>query len=354
MPAAAPCVRAAARLARPALAMPRPLGPCVRTPTAHLRRLCSKASVAPEPPLSLRLRLAKAISLPTLGLSWIVHIGNSIFLLSIFQTDMMNLRMLAVSGTLFNVCFLALQPVPLISSAVWSTFFTSTHLYQIFVLYKEKQTTALSEEQEKAYELAFLPYGFTPRQYLDVLEQANGRWCTFRKGDVIQAKGEEMAHLHVVLDGVAEFTDAHSTKERSPGKGGWLGELFDPSRRQDYWNQPHQASFQIVCHSETCSTLAFDRKALDVALHANPRLAEAATRAELADLWGKVHSAGPERKQRMFASMLEIALSDGDLHPTERKQIDRFREKYTISEAKLAAELTKLGWSLDDYAKGRK
>ena len=150
-----PSVRRALSLyaGRAAVATPRPTAPRLA------RKLCSGQSVAAEPPQSLRMRIAESISLPRLGLSWIVHVGNSIFLYSIFQTDMLQLRAMAVAGTLFNVCFLALQPVPLISSAVWSTFFTSTHLYQMYVLAKEKQATTLSAKEERVYELAFLPYG---------------------------------------------------------------------------------------------------------------------------------------------------------------------------------------------------
>ena len=247
----------------------------------------------------------------------------------------------------------------------------------------------------------------TPRQYLDIIDRGMGRWCTYRKGDTIQAKGEEMsqvhAHaeglslawlfwpdisrqaillasisppmiaqmsvwytlsnrschscvwqLHVLLEGAAECTDANATRQHTPGKGGWLGELFDPNRTDDYWNAPHPASSSIECASEKCVTLAFDRKALDMTLRANPRLAEAATRAELADLWGKLHKAGPERKRRTLASILETALCDGDLHPTEKDQIERFCRKYTITDAELATELKQLGWSMDDYARGRK
>jgi len=194
----------------------------------------------------------------------------------------------------------------------------------------------------------------TPRQYLNVVEEGKGQWRTFRKGDIIQRKGEEMSKLHVILEGAAECTDANATRQHTPGKGGWLGELYDPNRTAAYWNTPHPATYSIECVSEKCTTLAFDRKALDTVLRANPRLAEAATRAEIADLWGKLHKAGPERKQRTLASILETALCDGDLNPSERQQIDKFCQKYTITDAELTAELQRLGWSMDDYARGVK
>ena len=327
------------------------------------------------------MKIAERLTHPKLGLSWIVHIGNSIFLLSIFQSDMLSLRQLAVTGTMFNVCFLALQPVPLISSAMWSTFFTTTHLYQICVLKKEKEQTSLTDEQEHAYELAFLPHGFTPRQFLDMLTTANGRFSTHGKGDFVQKRGEEMELLHILLEGQVEICNAQgdtlhvaagsrasgggpaevernhaggASAPKTTSNGGWLGEFFDPIRADDYWEQKHPARHSIACTTPHCKTLAFERHVLDKHLKSNPRLSEAATRAELADLWGKLRAYGPTSRRRVYKSMLEITLCDGVVQPEERRQLEQFRKCHSLTDEEHLEALAYHGWSAKDFADGKR
>ena len=45
-------------------------------------------------------------------------------------------------------------------------------------------------------------FGFTPRQFLDVVQSAEYKFKDYSKGDHLQRKGEEMEWLHLLLEGV--------------------------------------------------------------------------------------------------------------------------------------------------------
>ena len=239
--------------------------------------------------------------------------------------------------------------------ALWGTFFIGCHLWQITTLLREQQPIVLNPDQELAYEKAFCSYGFTPRQFLDILESACGVWRTYADGDWIQREGDEMDKLHCVLEGEAMLVrngcDAIAMR---PGKGGWLGEFHDPNQPADYWEHKHPAIVSWRCASERCRTLALSRRALHQTLSTNPRLAAAANRAEIADLWGKLHSAGPQHRVKAYRSMLEVALSDGQVTASERRLLETFRERHAIADKDHEEGLRAAGWSVDEYARGRR
>ena len=137
-----------------------------------------------------------------------------------------------------------------------------------------------------------------------------------------------------------------------PGKGGWLGEFYDPNQDDEYWERPHPALVSWRCNSERCRTLALNRRALHETLSSNPRLVHAAQRAEVADLWGKLHASGPASRIRAYRAMLEVALSDGVLSEAERQLLTDFQKRHQIPLAEHTSALKALGWSDDDYARG--
>ena len=231
---------------------------------------------------------------------YIVHFGNFVVLVSINQTDMLNLRCLALVSTSCSIAFNLLQPTPLITPACWGAFFIACHLYQLSVLLRERQETTLSRREELAYEQAFLRYGFTPRQFVDIVERSSGRWPTFARGEYVHRSGEAMDEIHCLLDGAVEqvSTTGEAFATLHAGKGGWLGEFFDPNQDASYWERPHRFPISYRCVSEGgCATLALARRALHETITTNPRLHAAATRAEVADLWGKIHQDMPELRQ---------------------------------------------------------
>ena len=103
-----------------------------------------------------------------------------------------NLRVLGVVSTSCSIAFNLLQPTPLVTPACWGVFFIACHAYQLAVLLRERRTTALAPRERRVFERSFEPYGFTPRQFVDVVERTRGRWPRFAAGEFIHRRGEPM------------------------------------------------------------------------------------------------------------------------------------------------------------------
>jgi hypothetical protein len=144
--------------------------------------------------------------------SYFVHFGNCIVLMAISQTDMMNLRALSIGATMCGIAYNLLQiPRPLVAPAMWGIFFIGCHSYQILELLRERQEVKLSAVEKDAYEQAFLRFGFTQRQFLDLLEgaapQSGGRCAAIvqhRHKEMVHTRGDVMDNIHFVMNGEVE------------------------------------------------------------------------------------------------------------------------------------------------------
>lgn len=288
--------------------------------------------------------------------SYFVHFGNVVALAALSQTDILHLRSLLVISTACGISYNLLQPRPLLPPALWGAAFLSLHLYMIAMLLRERQHLSLSKDAEEVYEKAFLPYGFTHRQFLDILEDLQPRWCDWRSGCFVVRRGSDMDDLHYLVEGEVDTiscTDDSIHKIRS-GKGGWLGEFFDPNMKEGYWEQPHKWPVSWKCIVERCRTVAFPRKALHDKLKDNPRFAQAATKAAISDLWGKFHQTIRDLRPSTYRYMLQVALSDGTLNASEKKLLEEFKERHGISLDLHKELLEELGWTEDEFAVGHK
>lgn len=289
---------------------------------------------------------------------YFVHVGNVIFLMAINQTDMLQLRTLSAGASVLGLAYNLLQPVPLYAPAAWGVLFISCNLYNIAVLLRERQQITLTDDQEKVYELAFMGFGFAPRLFLDLLESTNARWYTVEKGEMVHKKGDSMHEISYLQEGevrMVSVTNDDMMEVITPKNGGWLGEFFDPNMDPDvYWSKPHAYPISYRCDAERCRFMALDRKKLHYALRENPRLTQAATNSQVKDLWGKLHSRHGQSRLMMYASMLEVAISDGEVNARERELCAHFRARDKITDKQHEEFLRKLGWSVAEFEGGAK
>lgn len=289
---------------------------------------------------------------------YFVHAGNLIVLAAINQTDMLLLRGLMVTATSFGIVYNLLQPKPLITPACWGLFFIGCHVFYITLLLWERQPIVLSPDQEQAYEMAFMRFGFSPRQFCEVLDSARARWCVFSEGVKLHKRGDPFNDISFLLEGEVQMigADCECVKTLRPGKGGWLGEFFNPNADDaevaGYEGQVHEMTCK--CVSEWCRTLTLSRKELHLCLSSNPRLKEASTRAQVDDLWGKVHMGVPESHRNAYQKMVEVAVSDGTVDRRERPLLDTWRERHRIPWEIHLACLQELGWSQEEFEAGRR
>ncbi|CAK9000082.1 unnamed protein product [Durusdinium trenchii] len=271
---------------------------------------------------------------------YFVHIGNCIVLLAINQKDMLQLRSLSVTASLFGIAYNLLQPSPLWAPAAWGGFFISCHLYYIAQLLRDRVGITLDADHEAAYEMAFMGHGFTPRQFLKLFEAAHGRIEEARCGTFICRKGEPKKWVHYLLDGKVMLIDGSEDKVVNivPGKGSWLGEFFDPAEPEDHWATPHFHQVSFKCIAPRCRLLTLEIDSLHRAIR-EAGLAEAATRAEISDLWGKLRGSHHEHRRNTYSAMLELAVADG--------KVDAKEEDHEV-------KLAELGWTAEEFASGQR
>ncbi|GAB5369741.1 hypothetical protein AAMO2058_001431700 [Amorphochlora amoebiformis] len=283
--------------------------------------------------------------------NYIIHFGNALILLAINQTDMLYLRGFTVCATVCGIAFNLLQPKPLYAPAGWGVFFIMCHAYQISILARERRKITLLPDQEEVYEKAFMPFGFTPRQFLDIIETTGSRCGVFIEGEDIQSRGNPMDELHYVLKGNVAIINRHGDEisRVSPGKGAWLGEFYAPTLPKDYWEKAHPLPITFKCMSDTCRTMAVCRKQLYHTLDSNPRLSTAAARAEIDDLWGKMHNTMPQRRNQIYKGMLRMASVDGKIDPSELELLRIFRTRHGISQNLHDDIVAEMGFSVQDF-----
>ncbi len=109
---------------------------------------------------------------------------------------MLELRMFMIGASCCGISYNLLQPKPLLAPAAWGTFFVVGHAVQIYRLLRAKALVSLSPEDHHLYEHAFLRYGFSPRQFLELLAavppnriKENGRNFVVRQGDSVTTVG---------------------------------------------------------------------------------------------------------------------------------------------------------------------
>ncbi|CAE7558756.1 unnamed protein product [Symbiodinium natans] len=284
---------------------------------------------------------------------YFVHVGNCIVLLAINQKDMLHLRTLSVTASCCGIAYNLLQPTPLWAPAAWGAFFISCHLYYITHLLRDRVGITMDPDHEAVYERAFMPHGFTPRQFLKILQAASGRIEEASCGAYICRQGEAKKWIHYLLEGEAMLIDKSEDKVVNilPGKGGWLGEFFDPAAPEDHWDAPraHQVSFKCIAHR--CRFLTLEISPLHKAILASD-LAEAATRAEVSDLWGKLHGSHHEHRRNTYSAMLELAVADGKVDAKEVELLEKWKTRHGIPEDDHQVKLAELGWTTEDFFPG--
>eukprot|EP00930_Biecheleria_cincta_P075342 TRINITY_DN62508_c0_g1_i1.p1 TRINITY_DN62508_c0_g1~~TRINITY_DN62508_c0_g1_i1.p1 ORF type:complete len:344 (+),score=41.85 TRINITY_DN62508_c0_g1_i1:89-1120(+) len=287
---------------------------------------------------------------------YFVHVGNVILLLAINQTDMLSMRLMMVTASGLGMAYNLLQPKPLFAPALWGCGFLASHFYNIYLLLKEKQKMTLSTDQEHVYESAFMRFGFTPRQFLDLLEQAYGQWNSFSENALISKQGDPLREVHYLMEGecVLISTTGDDMFKIQPGKGGWIGEFFDPNSKPEVWEKERFRPISCKCITSQCRTLSMDMKKVDEIVKASPRLTEFATRVEVSDLWGKLHRAQPEHRRQTYQAMIAVAVSDGFLEDHEIKLAEEFRARHKLTDDDHSRALEKVGWTQKDWDARRK
>lgn len=192
-----------------------------------------------------------------------VHMSAIAGLSGCLSTNILVLRSLSVLSSACALCFNLWNR--LLSAALWNLTFMSINLSRIGqLLLAAAPGLHLSPEQQQLFELAFARYGVKLSTFMRLLEDADAEWLEFTPNEWIVRAGDPMPSLWYLVHGEVEsrsHVDGPPGTTFRPGKGGWLGELWDPNEAADYWEKPHTwlTGFRAKDHSRV---VAFNRKKL--------------------------------------------------------------------------------------------
>lgn len=169
----------------------------------------------------------------------ILNFGSIASFLSFTRTDILELRLLSITGSLSSVIYFSTRPPPLVvGPIIWSSVFAATNAYMVYHIYEERKgkPRQLTSHEEDVYEEHFLPHAVTPRQYEKLLSIAKTR--ELKRGDVLIQKGQSINKVYLVISGatqavttlsrrVTAASSCKGNKERYAGgdAGAWVGEL---------------------------------------------------------------------------------------------------------------------------------
>lgn len=269
---------------------------------------------------------AREMMLPRL----FVHASALCGLAGCLSPNILILRMLSVMSSSFAMMFNLWNR--LLSPVVWNLAFMTINISRIVQLLMRSGDITLSSDQQQLFELAFSRFGVTLREFVGLLEETGAAWLEYEAERDIVHMGDAMPLLHYVVDGEVEVVHGHDTtvyKTLSPGKGGWLGELWDPNEPVDYWDKPHhwKAGFRAKVHSRV---VAFDRKRLHDFIARSPHMRDAAGKAEIADLWGKLRASTRQTTRAAYKAMLEMAQADGITTEDEASFLEHFAHAHPL------------------------
>ena len=107
----------------------------------------------------------------------------------------------------------AVQPKPLLAPAAWALFFIAGHGVQIARILMDKQSVHMTQQQSQLYEAAFLPHGYSPRQFVVLWGEAKATWTHVGAGDTIVQQDESIDRIGFKLSGAHEVIREKRTRK---------------------------------------------------------------------------------------------------------------------------------------------
>ena len=157
-----------------------------------------------------------------------VHISAFAGISGMLSPNILTLRFLSVLSSSSALAFNLWNG--LISSVFWNLTFILVNLSRIAQLLLATQNSITLDPNEcRLYELAFVRYGVSLRDYAGLLREARVEWREYAAEEVIVSEGDPMPLLWYVVEGEVEVLRDQGQRVASvlrPGSGGWLGELW--------------------------------------------------------------------------------------------------------------------------------
>jgi CRP-like cAMP-binding protein len=159
---------------------------------------------------------------------YLVHFSNILMLVAYSVRDILWLRWFAVAAALTNIPYFLFRPERLWPPVVWALIFTSINLLQILRIYLERRPVALSEDEQRLYDMGFR--SVRPREFVSLL--LAGEWKNATAGQEVLTEGRPVSSICIAISGTAEVRKQGKTVANlQPGQviGTALALTGDPS-----------------------------------------------------------------------------------------------------------------------------
>jgi CRP-like cAMP-binding protein len=166
-----------------------------------------------------------------------VNIGSMCTLIGFTRSDVLELRILSVLGSVMGVVYNVSHPQILWPPVLWGCTFLSVNGFKIYQIVQERNADVhMTDQQEDIFVEHFMPHGVTPKQFEKIYRKADK--IKFKKNDLIVRAGDKLDRIYLVVSGstqasiLGRHVTAASTTPETKGdqkqggdSGAWVGEM---------------------------------------------------------------------------------------------------------------------------------
>ena len=244
----------------------------------------------------------------------VLNFGSICTLTGFTRSDVLELRMLSMTGSLSSIVYLMSHKQILWASVGWSSTFASVNAYKISqILHERNAEVHMTDKQEEVFVEHFMPHGVTPKQFERI--DAKAQCVKIEKGEFLIKLGDKLDHVFLIVEGstqahvLGRSLTAASTTPQTKGSqkvggnsGVWVGEMAflhqlaekekakiqKPSSNQQSTSVDHRNAIYSIVAKEDCTVMAWSHEDLEDLMKSSTDLRAAITRAMTTALVGKV------------------------------------------------------------------
>lgn len=252
-----------------------------------------------------------------------------------------------------GICFNLLQPKPLFAPACWGVFFIMGHAIQITRILRAKAHVSLSAEDHHLYEHGFMPFGFSPRQFLDLMQTVPPARVRTPCGENLVAQGDPVLSVGYVVAG-SFSVECDGEVVNKTQSGTWAGEFWDPA-----YKPLESRTWPVAYRAQTrdCETVVWPKGELQAYLEAHrSQLEVSSDRIQLADLASKLDGSRKSHLVALYEHLVAMATADGVVDSKERAIVASYRALHSrfVGESEHNSALAKAGWAAEDFERGHR
>ena len=148
------------------------------------------------------------------------HLANVLYVFSYLVTDILWLRVLAVTGGFSYLTWTLTTPKPSLSLIGWTLVYNTINVAQIARLWHERRPIRLDADEQALYSATFRT--LTPREFRRLV--GSGQWRDAKPAEVLIAEGTRPGRVIVIASGRA-VVKAGGHDRGTLGPGQFAGEM---------------------------------------------------------------------------------------------------------------------------------